>query len=102
MEATIRKDGEHQVTLILDGRLDTSVTQETEKEIEPLFEFRHCENVIDCSRLDYISSSGLRMMMAINQRCRANRCEIYIKGLQERVYDVFMTTGFVHLFQFKK
>ena len=37
MEATIRKDGEHQVTLILDGRLDTSVTQETEKEIEPRF-----------------------------------------------------------------
>ena len=42
------------------------------------------------------------MLMAINQRCRANHCEIYIKGLQERVYDVFMTTGFVHLFQFKK
>ena len=102
MEAAIRKDDEHQVTLILDGRLDTSVTQETEREIEPLFEFKHCEIVIDCSRLDYISSSGLRMLMAINQRCRANHCEIYIKGIQERVYDVFMTTGFVHLFQFKK
>ena len=102
MEAPIRKENDHQVTLILDGRLDTSVTQQTEKEVEPLFEYQDCEVVIDCSRLDYISSSGLRMMMAINQRCRANRCDIVIKGLQEKVYDVFMTTGFVHLFKFKE
>ena len=102
MEASIRKDNDHQVTLILDGRLDTSVTQQTENEVEPLFDYKDCEVVIDCSRLDYISSSGLRLMMAINQRCRANRCDIVIKGLQDTVYDVFMTTGFVHLFQFRK
>lgn len=38
--------------------------------------------------------------MAINQKCRANRCHLYIKGLQPKVYDVFDTTGFVHLFEF--
>lgn len=101
MEATIRKDGEHQVTLILDGRLDTSVTQQTEKEVEPLFDYKGYEIVIDCSRLEYISSSGLRLLMAINQRCCANQCDLYIKGLRAEVYDVFQTTGFVHLFQFK-
>jgi anti-anti-sigma factor len=100
MEATIRKDDGNRVTLILDGRLDTSVTQQTQKDIEPLFNYKHCEIVIDCSRLEYISSSGLRMMMVINQRCRANHCDIFIKGLQEKVLDVFNTTGFVHLFKF--
>jgi anti-anti-sigma factor len=100
MEATIRKDDDSRVTLILDGRLDTSVTQQTQKDIEPLFNYKHCEIVIDCSRLEYISSSGLRMMMVINQRCRANHCDIFIKGLQEKVLDVFNTTGFVHLFKF--
>ena len=101
MKATIRKDDGHRVTLILDGRLDTSVTQQTEKEVEPLFEYKNSEIVIDCSRLDYISSSGLRLMMAINQRCLANQCSLYITGLQECVYDVFQTTGFVHLFEFR-
>ena len=101
MEATIRKDDNRHVTLILDGRLDTSVTQQTEREVEPLFGFEDYEIVIDCSRLEYISSSGLRLLMAINQRCSANRCNLYIKGLQEKVYDVFQTTGFVHLFLFK-
>ena len=101
MEATIRKDDNNQVTLILDGYLDTSVTPQTEKEVELLFEFKDCEIVIDCSRLQYISSSGLRLMMAINQRCRANHCGLYIKGLQEKVKDVFLTTGFTNLFEFK-
>ena len=101
MEATIRKDGERKVTLILDGRFDTSVTQQTEKEVEPLFSYEGFEVVIDCSRLEYISSSGLRLLMAISQRCSANSCILYIKGLQEKVYDVFQTTGFVHLFKFK-
>ena len=101
MEATIRKEDNNQVTLILDGRLDTSVTPQTEKEVEPLFEFSNMEITIDCSRLEYISSSGLRLLMTINQRCRANNCDLYIKGLKENVLDVFTTTGFVHLFQFK-
>jgi anti-anti-sigma regulatory factor len=39
--------------------------------------------------------------MAINQRCSANHCELFIKGLQDKVYDVFQTTGFIHLFRFK-
>ena len=47
MEASIRKENDHQVTLILDGRLDTSVTQETELEVEPLFDYKDCEVVID-------------------------------------------------------
>lgn len=101
MEATIRQDNDNQVTLILDGRLDTSVTHQTEQEVEPLFDYTNCEIVIDCSRLDYISSSGLRLLMAINQRCSANHCDLYIKGLQDKVYDVFQTTGFIHLFRFR-
>ena len=60
MEATIRKDDDKHITLILDGRLDTSVTPQTEREVEPLFNYTNCE-----------------------------------------VQDVFNTTGFVHLFDFK-
>jgi anti-anti-sigma factor len=101
MEATIRKESETKVTLILDGYFDTSVTAQTEKDVEPLYDFFDCEIVIDCSRLEYISSSGLRLLMVINQRCRANQCRLYIKGLQEKVKDVFTTTGFTNLFEFK-
>ena len=39
MEATIRKESETKVTLILDGYFDTSVTAQTEKDVEPLYDF---------------------------------------------------------------
>ena len=39
--------------------------------------------------------------MTINQRCRKNRCGLSIEGLQEKVKDVFQTTGFTNLFEFK-
>ena len=45
MEATIRKEDNKCVTLILDGRLDTSVTPKTEKEVEPLFDYMGYEIV---------------------------------------------------------
>jgi anti-anti-sigma factor len=101
MEATIRQEDDKHITLILDGYFDTSVAAQVEQEAAPLFECHDCEIVIDCSRLDYISSSGLRLMMAINQSCRTNQCRLYIKGLQAKVKDVFITTGFTNLFEFR-
>jgi anti-anti-sigma factor len=91
---------EENMVAIMDGRLDTPSTPDAEKALRPLF---HCDDmdiIFDCKKLDYISSSGLRLLMAINQQCTANHCNLYIKGLQEKVLDVFTTTGFVHLFEF--
>ena len=101
METTIRKDSSTQVTVILDGRLDTLATQQAEIAVEPLYSDSDVDVIIDCSRLDYISSSGLRLFMSINQHCRANQCSVYITGIKDKVRDVFQATGFVHLFQFK-
>jgi len=102
MEISINKTGERQVTLTLAGRLDTSVSQAAEREIKPLFDCFDNEIIIDCSQLEYISSSGLRILMHIAQQGWTNHCDIYVKGLQPQVQDVFQTTGFVHLFKIKK
>ena len=101
MEIKIEKTAERQVTLILAGRLDTSVAAAAEREIKPLYDYFEQEIVIDCTQLEYISSSGLRILMHIAQQGWINHCEIFIHGLQPNVYDVFKTTGFVHLFKFK-
>lgn len=101
MQITINETGEHQVTLTLNGRLDTLVSQMAEKKVAPLYEYFEYEVVIDCTNLDYISSSGLRLLMHIVQHCWMNHNEPYIQGLQPKVYDVFKTTGFIHLFKFK-
>ena len=50
MEATIRKDDDRHITLILDGRLDTSVTPQTEKEVEPLFDYKDYRDSYDMEK----------------------------------------------------
>ena len=56
MEIKIDKTGEHQVTLTLAGRLDTSVATTAERAVRPLYNYLEYEIVIDCSQLEYISS----------------------------------------------
>ena len=47
MEIKIEKTGERQVTLILIGRLDTSVSTAAEREVRPLYDYFEQEIVID-------------------------------------------------------
>ena len=49
MEIKIEKTAERQVTLILAGRLDTSVAAAAEREIKPLYDYFEQEIVIDRS-----------------------------------------------------
>ena len=102
MEATIRKDNDKKVTLILDGRLDTSVTTQTEQEVEPLYEFKDCEIVIDCSRLNYISSSGLRILLSIYKFTRRTGHKAVLMHINDDIHDTFAISGFIQLFTIEK
>ena len=101
MEATIRKDDERKVTLILDGRLDTAVTPQTEKEVEPLYAYEGYEIVIDCSRLEYISSSGLRIFLSIALDTQSSGKHVVITGINDFVHNLFEMTGFTELFDYQ-
>ena len=90
-----------QLVMFFEGRLDTAAAPQTEKEMQPLYDSTGQDIVLDCTKLEYISSSGLRILMHIAQQGWINHCEIFVHGLQPNVYDVFKTTGFVHLFKFK-
>jgi anti-sigma B factor antagonist len=64
MKTTIEeKDGN--LIAFLNGRLDTAAAPQTEKELAPLYQSDGRDVVLDCSQLDYISSSGLRIFLAI-------------------------------------
>ena len=100
MEATIRKEDDNKVILTLNGRLDTSVTTQTEKEIEPLFEYNTCQIISDCTQLDYISSSGLRLLLDILKNAQAHGHHVYMKDISNTIREAFTLTGFINLFEY--
>ena len=88
MKTTIQEI-EGNVVAILEGCLDTA-NDVTGKDI-----------VIDCTKLEYISSSGLRIFLDVLQHAEETGGHVYIKGITDDVRNVFAITGFINLFEFK-
>jgi anti-sigma B factor antagonist len=99
MKVTIEKsDGKCLVTL--DGNLDSYVSEEAEQQFEKLYELENTEITLDCTNLEYIASSGLRLFFMLVRNVSPNGCKIIVKGAQKPVMEVFDMTGFSDFFTF--
>ncbi|MBQ2491617.1 MAG: STAS domain-containing protein, partial [Muribaculaceae bacterium] len=86
---------------VLDGQLDTAAAVEVEQQLQPLYENEDKDIVMDCEKLEYIASSGLRILLSILKRAKAHGHTVTLKGLNDDIKNVFKMTGFINLFQFE-
>ena len=93
------QDGKFLVTL--SGELDTAAARETEQALQPLLESDGKPVVIYCASLEYISSSGLRILLGILKHCKANGSGVVLKNVKDEINEVLKLTGFVSLFNFE-
>ena len=89
---------EGRLVVALSGDLDNAASSQAERSLAPLFERTDCDVVIDCTELNYISSSGLRIMLNIYKHTRGNGNKAFLKGLKEDIKEVFQLSGFLQLF----
>lgn len=80
------------LTLALEGRLDTITAPELEAELKKDLE-NVTELTLDFSKLDYISSAGLRVLLSA-QKVMSRVGSMKITGANETVKEVFEVTGF--------
>ena len=81
------------LTVALDGRLDTL----TAPELESVLSKNYSGNgklVIDCEKLSYVSSAGLRVLLAAEKRTKG---AMKLTNVCELVMEVFDMTGFVDI-----
>lgn len=90
-------DGKLVATLI--GELDTAAAPETEKALQPLLDSKGKDIVIDCTELEYIASSGLRLLLGILKQAQEVGSRVVLKNVNDVVKDVLDLTGFVALFE---
>lgn len=98
MEFKITEDKDRLI-LALSGDFDTIAGREAKKKLVPLFEQDDHDIMIDCTNLDYISSSGLRVFMNIykHQHDIGRRCSM--AHIKDNVRDVLDMGGFFMLFE---
>lgn len=100
MEITISKN-EGKMVAKLQGRLDTLCAQECEHALSPMRANASNDNVIDCSALEYISSSGLRIFLGLLKEIKANKGTLVLEGVNKEIRNIFSITGFSKLFTIK-
>lgn len=81
------------------GKMDALTTPEAEGKLTGLIESGERDLVVDLEGLDYISSAGLRGILATAKRLKAERGDIVFANLQGHVTEVFKISGFHSLFK---
>lgn len=89
------------LTAVFSGRLDTPAAVKAQQEIAPLLEQADKEITLDCTDLEYISSSGLRLFLTVRKETAAKGGKVVIKNINDEIKKVFMMTGFFNLFDIR-
>lgn len=86
---------------ILEGRLDTAASAAFASDMEPLLNNADKQIVLDCNKLEFISSSGLRLFLSLRKATIAKGGSVTITGVSADIKQVFTITGFYSLFKFE-
>jgi anti-sigma B factor antagonist len=100
MKTTFKVENNEYV-MYLEGRLDTAASSQAEKELRVLYDCDGHDIVLDCTDLEYISSSGLRLFLNVLKNAHAKGRSVFIKGENDDIRSVLEMTGFNSLFQFR-
>ena len=77
MKTTIETtDGKALVTF--EGTLDSYIAEEVGEKLSPLYELEDTEITLDCTKLEYIASSGLRMFLLLLKHTAPHGCSIIV------------------------
>ena len=81
------------LNISLEGRLDTTTAPELESFIGANYD--GCGTLkIDCEKLAYISSAGLRVLLSAQKKTKG---QMKLTGVCELVMEVFELTGFADI-----
>ena len=91
MEAIITKE-EGKALVAIDGRLDTVTSAELKNQLEEA-SLEGMDLELDFSRVEYISSAGLRLLVALQKQAMAGGTKLTLKNINRVVQEVFKVSG---------
>ena len=85
-------DGE-ELTVLVENQIDTVTAPDFENEInDEMGKFNSL--ILDFKDLDYISSAGLRVLIATQKKLKADNIPFVIKNVNDTVGEIFRMSGF--------
>jgi anti-anti-sigma factor len=86
------------VIVKLAGRLDSGTAPPAEQSFARVLAGGTPHLAIDMSKLDYISSAGLRVLLVVSKKAQQAHGKVVLFGLVSNVREVFSISGFDRIF----
>lgn len=83
----------------LKGRLDTNTSGDLDKTLED--DIKENKVILDFEELEYISSSGLRVLLTLKKRLDKDNKSLEIHNINSVIKEVFTVTGFINILNIK-
>ncbi len=100
MKTTIQ-ELEEMTIVTLTGSLDTAAAIEVDQTLKPITEGDGKDIVFECADLEYIASSGLRILLDVLKKNKAKGHKVILRNVNDDIKNVFNITGFINLFEFE-
>jgi anti-anti-sigma factor len=81
------------------GRLDSNTSPALDKALGTQLQHGYTWLYVDMSDVEYIASSGLKVLVSAWRRARDSDGDVILTGLQPRLVEIFEMVGFDMLFQ---
>jgi len=94
----IEKKTDNAIIIEFTGRIDAGSTESTEKYFSSLIGENNQNIIVDCKNMDYINSSGLRILIVSLKKQVAKNKKLLLCNLQKNIKEVFQFSGFTNLF----
>lgn len=86
---------ENSVLVTLNGSLDTDAAMQAEPQ---LLAIEPTDITLDCTAVDYIASSGLRLFLQLVKKTRSVSKKVTLRGVQPSVMEILKVTHFDQMF----
>jgi anti-sigma B factor antagonist len=96
----VKNQSGDQLTIALEGRLDTTTSPKLESELSGVLD-GISELLFDMDKLEYISSAGLRVLLAA-QKNMAKHGNMEICNVKPEIMEIFEVTGFVDIMNIRE
>ena len=93
MEVKILEQNDEKV-VVIEGRVDTVTVSELEMKVSPIWSTPGITLVFDCEKLEYLSSSGLRIILSAHKQVTSKGGKFIMRNLTREVRSVIDLTGF--------
>jgi anti-sigma B factor antagonist len=100
MKIEIRESQDVQI-VAFEGNLDTNTSPEAENKINELIDGGNQKLLVNFEQLNFIASSGLRVLLATVKKLKASGGDLRICSLNATVQEVFDISGFVTILSVK-